>query len=130
MEKNTLTSVEDVPALLWVPRIRGPSRSQIMLAFMTAGLAVGVLAEISEVALYLFLINQKNRWSYILLWSLANSTLCMVVMEGLVGLSGKRRPKYGVTLMEVSFVCAHIMGTHAVHAVFLWYFVGSITSAF
>jgi hypothetical protein len=125
MEKNSLTTAEDVPVLLWVPRTRGPSRSEIMLASMTAGFAVGVLTEISEVALGFFLINEKNRWFYVLLWSLANSTLCMVVMAGLVGLSGKRRPKYRLTPMEVSFLCAHIIATHAVHVVIVWCLVGS-----
>jgi hypothetical protein len=103
MEKNTLTTAEGVPALLWVPRTRGPSRSQIMLASMTAGFAVGVLTGISGEALCFFLVNDKQLWFYLILWSLANSTLCMVAVEGLFGLSGKRRPKDGLMPTEVSF---------------------------
>ena len=130
MEKNSLTTAEDVSALVRVPRTRGPSRSKIMLASMTAGFVVGVLTEISREALFLISVDEKTLWPRMLLWCLVNSILCLVVMEGLHDLSGKRRPKYGVTLMEVSFVCAHIMGTHAVHAVFLWYFVGSNNECF
>ena len=127
MEKNALTTAEDVPALLWVPRTRGLSRSQIMLAFMTAGLVVGVLTEISGEASYFFLVNDKQLWSYLLLWCLANFTLCMAVMAGLVGLSGKRRPKDGLMPIEVSFVCAHIIATNTVHirGVVVWCLVGS-----
>ena len=60
MEKNSLTTAEDVPALLWVPRTRGPSRSKIMLASMTAGFAIGALGGISGEAMLLFLENLVN----------------------------------------------------------------------
>jgi hypothetical protein len=124
MEKNTLTTAEAVPVLLWVPRSRGLSRSQIMLASMTAGFVVGVLSEISGEALFSIPIDEET-WSRMLLWCLANSILCMVVMEGLLGLSGKRRPKYGLMPIEVSFLCAHIITTNAVHVVAAWCLVGS-----
>ena len=124
MEKNTLTTAEAVPVLLWVPRSRGLSRSQIMLASMTAGFVVGVLSEISGEALFSIPIDEET-WSRMLLWCLANSILCLVVMEGLHDLSGKRRPKYGLMPMKVSFLCAHNITTCAVRVVISWCLVGS-----
>jgi hypothetical protein len=76
MEKNTLTIVEGVPVLLWVPRFNDPSRSKIMLASMTAGFVDGVLGEISGKALFFFLnnenlVNKKTLSSRMFLWCLA-----------------------------------------------------------
>jgi hypothetical protein len=125
MEKNTLTTAEAAPVLLRVPRSPGPSRSQSRLAAMTAGFVVGVLTEISGEALVLISVDEKTLWPRMLLWCLANSILCLVVMEGLHDLSGKRRPKYGLMPMKVSFLCAHNITTCAVRVVISWCLVGS-----
>ena len=121
--------MEAVPVLLWVPRSRGLSRSQIMLVSMTAGFAVGALGEISGEAMLLFLenlVNEITLWSCMFLWCLVRSILCVVVMtKGLLGLSDKHSPRYGWMPVEVSFISAHIIGTNAVHFVLVWCLMGS-----